>query len=133
LDVTGIAWQETNRREMHPRAFPCLRCGIDMERHVRRSVETDECPDCKGMWLDSQELATLVGSWKDLPRDGVAPQTVAKAPLICPRCDCALERRTYSEQQRTVVDNCPTCGGIWLDRGELGRILDEVYGLSGGA
>lgn len=102
-----------------------------MQRHVRKAVEIDECPDCKGMWLDAQELAALVGSWKDLPRDGVAPQHVTKAPLSCPRCDCELDRRSYSEQQRTVVDNCPRCHGIWLDRGELARILDEVYGLPG--
>lgn len=25
-----------------------------------------------------------------------------------------------------VIDRCPTCGGVWLDTGELDRIKDEV-------
>lgn len=102
-----------------------------MTRATRKSVEVDECADCKGMWLDASELAALVGSWRDLPREGVPANNTITGPLSCPRCDCSLERRTYSEQQRTVVDNCPLCHGIWLDRGELARILDEVYGILG--
>jgi hypothetical protein len=34
----------------------------------------------------------------------------------CPRCSTALEER---ELRQVKVDVCPTCGGVWLDKGEL--------------
>lgn len=30
-----------------------------------------------------------------------------------------------SERQGVEVDYCPTCRGVWLDRGELDKILDR--------
>lgn len=31
-----------------------------------------------------------------------------------------------SERQGVEIDYCPQCRGIWLDRGELDKILDRV-------
>lgn len=31
-----------------------------------------------------------------------------------------------SERQGVEIDYCPTCRGIWLDRGELDKILDRA-------
>jgi uncharacterized protein len=41
----------------------------------------------------------------------------------CPLCrDTDLEPRFA---RGTEVDVCPRCRGLWLDRGELERLLDE--------
>jgi uncharacterized protein len=39
----------------------------------------------------------------------------------CPRCETSL----LDERERTgvVVDVCPKCRGVWLDRGELEKML----------
>ena len=41
--------------------------------------------------------------------------------MNCPRC----ERTVLDERERTgvVVDVCPQCRGVWLDRGELEKML----------
>ena len=31
-----------------------------------------------------------------------------------------------SERQGVEIDYCPTCRGVWLDRGELDKILDRA-------
>jgi Zn-finger nucleic acid-binding protein len=36
-----------------------------------------------------------------------------------------------AERQGVEIDYCPTCRGIWLDRGELDKILDRAAGGSG--
>ncbi|WP_324758729.1 zf-TFIIB domain-containing protein [Haloarcula sp. GH36] len=36
--------------------------------------------------------------------------------LACPQCDTPFEQRKV---QGVVVDFCLTCGGVWLDPGEL--------------
>lgn len=91
-----------------------------------RQAEVETCPHCNSLWLDSNELAALVGSWMDLPRP-TPPAAPITRKLNCPRCLCHLQTWAYSELRRTYIDHCPDCQGIWLDRGELERILSEVY------
>ena len=43
------------------------------------------------------------------------------APLTCPKCGSAM--RTY-ERSGMHVEQCTGCRGIFLDRGELERLMD---------
>ncbi len=43
--------------------------------------------------------------------------------MNCPVCNIAL---VMSERQGVEIDYCPTCRGIWLDRGELDRIIERA-------
>jgi Zn-finger nucleic acid-binding protein len=45
--------------------------------------------------------------------------------LICPKCQG--EMRSY-ERNRILVDQCQECRGVFLDRGELERLLDAESG-----
>ena len=52
--------------------------------------------------------------------------------LICPKC--GGEMRSY-ERNGVLVDQCTECRGIFLDRGELERLVDAEgrhYGDRGG-
>ncbi|MCX7989681.1 MAG: zf-TFIIB domain-containing protein [Aquificaceae bacterium] len=44
--------------------------------------------------------------------------------MICPRCGNVelLEMSKYG----VMVDVCPSCGGLWLDKGELSKILETL-------
>ncbi len=42
--------------------------------------------------------------------------------MLCPNCDLELK---MSERQGVEIDYCPRCRGIWLDRGELDKIIDR--------
>ncbi len=44
-------------------------------------------------------------------------------PFDCPRCGSTL---TMSERHGIEIDYCPQCRGVWLDRGELDKIIDRV-------
>jgi uncharacterized protein len=41
-------------------------------------------------------------------------------PLRCPSCNSRL---VEVERVGVLIDACPQCRGIWLDRGELDKIL----------
>ena len=44
--------------------------------------------------------------------------------MKCPTCtDTPL---VMAERQSVEIDYCPTCRGIWLDRGELDKLLDRA-------
>jgi Zn-finger nucleic acid-binding protein len=42
--------------------------------------------------------------------------------MKCPACDVEL---TMSERNGIEIDYCPKCRGVWLDRGELDKIIDR--------
>lgn len=42
--------------------------------------------------------------------------------MKCPVCDAEL---TMSERQGIEIDYCPKCRGVWLDRGELDKIIER--------
>lgn len=43
-------------------------------------------------------------------------------PFLCPVDQTPL---TMSERQGVEIDYCPTCRGVWLDRGELDKIIEK--------
>ena len=44
--------------------------------------------------------------------------------MKCPHCkDQAL---VMSEHQGVEIDYCPSCRGLWLDRGELDKLLERA-------
>lgn len=42
--------------------------------------------------------------------------------MNCPSCKIPL---VMSERQGIEIDYCPQCRGIWLDRGELDKIIEK--------
>jgi uncharacterized protein len=42
--------------------------------------------------------------------------------LLCPSCRVDL---VMSERQNIEIDYCPKCRGVWLDRGELDKIIER--------
>ncbi|MBS3992119.1 MAG: zf-TFIIB domain-containing protein [Bacteroidetes bacterium] len=42
--------------------------------------------------------------------------------MNCPNCKIPL---IMSERQGIEIDYCPECRGIWLDRGELDKIIEK--------
>ena len=46
----------------------------------------------------------------------------SSAGMPCPICSIPL---TLSERQGIEIDYCPQCRGVWLDRGELDKIIER--------
>ncbi len=42
--------------------------------------------------------------------------------MNCPKCNIAL---SMSDRQGVEIDFCPQCRGVWLDRGELDKIIER--------
>ncbi len=43
--------------------------------------------------------------------------------MNCPVCSDT--RLVISERQGVEIDYCPNCRGVWLDRGELDKIIER--------
>ncbi|MBL8059190.1 MAG: zf-TFIIB domain-containing protein [Chthonomonas sp.] len=44
--------------------------------------------------------------------------------MKCPKCE--ITELSMSERTGVEIDYCPTCRGVWLDRGELDKIIERV-------
>lgn len=122
----------------------CPRDGAELVARIYEAdVEIDECPTCKGTFLDKGELERIQAAIeKDhrhelaKPVDSILEERAAEReeamPLIdCPKCSHSMERRRYGLGSMTVIDVCPEGDGIWLDRGEL-QALERFYERSQG-
>ena len=45
-------------------------------------------------------------------------------PMKCPNCPDS--KLTLAERQGIEIDYCPDCRGVWLDRGELDKIIERA-------
>ncbi|WP_426960385.1 zf-TFIIB domain-containing protein [Muricoccus radiodurans] len=56
------------------------------------------------------------------------PITAPPAPeMPCPRCGVGL---VMTDRQGIEIDYCPRCRGIWLDSGELDKIIERSAQLA---
>ncbi len=44
--------------------------------------------------------------------------------MQCPVCDD--QQLSISSREGVEIDYCPQCRGVWLDRGELDKIIDRA-------
>ena len=55
---------------------------------------------------------------------------MTREPMRCPNCGSRL---VEVERSEILVDACPECRGVWLDRGELDKILVRERQMREGA
>lgn len=55
-------------------------------------------------------------------RDAISRRRATDIEMNCPKCNVTL---TIADRQGVEIDFCPQCRGVWLDRGELDKIIDR--------
>jgi hypothetical protein len=108
----------------------CPRSGHTLSRLHIGGVSTDVCEDCGGLWLDRLELARFKDPSSAFGDALAAHLSQFPVPLFdhslrlqCPRHPAStMLRRRFSPASAVEIDECPECGGLWLDADELARI-----------
>lgn len=109
---------------------PC--CNVALRKKMLKSIEVDECSQCKGTWFEDDELRKAKDSsdqdlnWMDFEIWKHKDQFKAQSrELACPQCNKALVAIDYGNTG-VEIDYCPTCKGTWLDKGEFNKIIDSL-------
>ncbi|MBK3517605.1 TFIIB-type zinc ribbon-containing protein [Carboxylicivirga marina] len=113
----------------------CPRCQeqlfISHINDCKTSIEIDTCPNCKGIWFDKNELSQIDDiieptfiEIRHIPNKDVQMET-----LHCPSCNNSprLQKAIHPRDSKVIIDYCPYCHGIWLDKGELEAIQKETW------
>ena len=69
---------------------------------------------------DKESLERLRAALREEAKTRDQPVT-----MDCPRCTGKLHTEKYDEVN---IDRCDTCGGVWLDAGELEQLIGEEKG-----
>ncbi len=102
----------------------CDKAMITLELH---EVETDYCPTCSGIWLDTGELEILLEDTRKAAETIQSFRTIPnpqQRPRRCPICSKRME--IVDVGNSVVIDRCRHHHGLWFDRGELQHILQEI-------
>lgn len=108
----------------------CPRTGSNLKPLSVGGIEVDVSESCGGVFFDNLEINQFekhrshVGDILVEHLEKFQYQkTLTKERVNCPRCpDVVMMRRFYDATARLEIDECPNCGGIWLDTGELDTI-----------
>lgn len=100
----------------------CPKDRVELEQIQMLGVDIDVCPMCSGCWLDHKELAQFTRS-RGRGALQVNVQDARETEYRCPRCGEILQEGHHEFLADLFIDQCPKCRGIWLDRGELRRLL----------
>ncbi len=108
----------------------CPACGRELVEMAAGGFTVDVCRGgCGGVWFDNFELQKVDNQSEsigeallDIERDKNAAVDHS-ARKNCPKCDGIVMMRHFAGVKKEVeVDECPGCGGFWLDFGELAKI-----------
>lgn len=114
-----------------------MKCPICENELVTKNVGeivVDLCKGgCGGIWFDNYEFIKF-----DKPYDSAGEEFLnievreklevkLHRKLGCPKCSkVVMSKHFLSIENHVEIDECPSCGGIWLDLGEL-RIIRNNF------
>ncbi len=112
----------------------CPACARELTTMTAGAITVDVCAGgCGGIWFDHFELAKVDEQSEsageallDVPRDPSLTVDLERR-RSCPKCgpQMVMMRHFTSVARKVTIDECPGCGGIWLDAGELKGVRTE--------
>lgn len=107
----------------------CPVCTKDLSSTNVAGISLDTCQECGGIWFQEGRLHKILRKPLESLRQSIQDwreRSVKGEGRWCPQClhPMVMVSREGPEGTREVVtDCCASCGGIWLDRGELEAIV----------
>ena len=102
----------------------CPRHQTDLTRGLINDQETNQCPECEGLWVPGPNIDSLLGSGQMLQLRSLC--SILQSDLSCPSGCGQLNEGKIGQ---VTLDLCQNCGGLWLDPGEL-ETLRQRKGIS---
>ena len=94
-------------------------------------LNLDYCSSCGGIWFDKGELTrfekTIEPTFIEVRK--IPNKHDQLETLYCPSCanPQTLQKAEHFKDKNVIIDYCPVCKGIWLDKGELEAIQKENW------
>jgi Zn-finger nucleic acid-binding protein len=100
----------------------CPRCSKELTEYEHSGVKIDFCRSCGSTWFDTGEIASYFLTKKDIPSQAVLSTVYDEGGPRCPHDSSLLQQYRYISDDDLIVDVCPACLGVLLDRGEVAKL-----------
>ena len=144
LPASAGPWKSpTELSEPLGKGMICPACrAIALTPVPYEGVIVEACDACGGYWLDGERLRHIIHARQvhfgranceliaRQPRSPGIPAGEVERQLSCPRCSCAMAVLNYAQDSGIIINRCPSCGGLWFDRGELDKVQMLVEGIA---
>lgn len=110
-----------------PSGQDCPICSAGLMHATLSNIRIRYCTKCRGMLVPMEILQSLVQDLQAENRAGTIQPAADAADLSrkinCPQCRHRMDAHFYGGPGNVVIDSCENCSIIWLDGGELMRIV----------
>lgn len=117
----------------------CPNCNHLLKNIKYEGQSIDICENCAGLWFDEDEFRPVINSL--ISNNRVSNQTIKEAYRIkseletvdtyirkCPKCKIDMHTFNYCHDSNVFLDKCPSCKGVWADKGELRQAAKHIKG-----
>jgi Zn-finger nucleic acid-binding protein len=107
----------------------CPVCEEVLTEASLQRLQIHHCSACRGILLRHQDFGTLVFELRRTATDpphpqGTLDQSELEREIVCPVCLHPMHTHPYYGPGHIVIDSCTECGLVWLDGGELERVIN---------
>lgn len=118
--------------------FDCPLCRKPLVSATVKNVHILSCPNCRGNLVEQSKMLPILSQARSLDstsETSYSPQKKSELSrtLICPSCQKIMNAYPYGGPGNIIIQGCEQCRLIWLDFGELSRIIHaycEMYSIS---
>lgn len=107
----------------------CPACGQSLFVYSIFAMDLEGCPKCKGIWLIKDELRKLKNKsnggstrWLNNEIEDMEKTSARVTNRSCVKCKTVRMVSVLFGKSSVIVDWCPQCHGVWLDKGEFEAI-----------
>lgn len=108
----------------------CPNCGQNLDVYRVFRMRFEGCPQCKGVWLVKDELRQLKNKvehgslrWLNDEVEGIEDASARVTERLCVKCRTVKMVAVLFGKSSIILDWCPRCHGIWLNRDEFAAII----------
>jgi Zn-finger nucleic acid-binding protein len=121
-------------KEEGPTSDICPACGSNLNNYKVFRMRFEGCPKCKGVWLAKDELRELKNKvrhgsmrWMNDEIDAIEQASARVTDRLCVKCKSVKMVSVVFGKSAIIIDWCPQCHGMWLDRGEFKSLTDYLW------
>jgi Zn-finger nucleic acid-binding protein len=114
-------------------ADECPACKNKLNQYTIFGMNFEGCPKCKGIWLIKDELRRLKNKvedgslrWLNAEIENIDNTHVVATKRPCVNCKNVKMVSVIFGKSSILIDWCPKCHGMWLDRGEFEAITNYL-------
>jgi Zn-finger nucleic acid-binding protein len=126
-------------KHLKPTTDKCPVDGGTLDLYSIFSMKFEGCQKCHGVWLVKDELRKLKNKalegrlhWLNDEVDNIEKTSAVRTERSCPKDNSKLLSVVFGKSS-LVIDWCPKCHGLWLDRDEFDSIIEYLNTEAGNA